>query len=84
MQMLRSQLIKWLIYIAIMGFVFGGIDNFAHLGGFLSGFALGKIMDDRPPISQQERTRADLLGWATAIVVIASLGAVAFQLFRVS
>jgi len=84
MQMLRSQLIKWLIYIAIMGFVFGGIDNFAHLGGFLSGFALGKIMDDRPPMSQQERTRADLLGWATAIVVIASLGAVAFQLFRVT
>jgi membrane associated rhomboid family serine protease len=84
MQMLRSQLIKWLIYIAIMGFVFGGIDNFAHLGGFLSGFALGKVMDDRPPMSQQERTRADLLGWATAIVVIASLGAVAFQLFHAS
>ncbi len=82
MQMLRSQLIKWLIYIAIMGFVFKGIDNFAHLGGFLSGFALGKIMDDRPPMSQQERTRADLLGWTTAIIVAASLGAVVFHLPR--
>lgn len=82
MQMLRSQLIKWLIYIAIMGFVFRGIDNFAHLGGFLSGFALGKIMDDRPPMSQQERTRADLLGWTTAIIVAASLGAVVFHLPR--
>lgn len=84
MQMLRSQLIKWLIYIAVMGFLISGIDNFAHLGGFLSGFALGKFMDDRPPVSQQERTRADLLGWATAIVVIASLGAVAFRLFHAS
>ncbi len=80
MQMLRSQLIKWLIYIAIMGFVFRGIDNFAHLGGFLSGFALGKVMADHPPMSQEERTRADLLGWTTAIIVMASLGAVVFQL----
>ncbi len=82
MQMLRSQLIKWLIYIAIMGFLFSGIDNFAHLGGFITGFALGKIMDDRPPMSQQERTRADLLGWLTAIIVAASLGAVTLRLFH--
>ena len=82
MQMLRSQLIKWLIYIAIMGFLFSGIDNFAHLGGFITGFALGKIMADRPPMSQQERTRADLLGWTTAIIVAASLGAVTLRLFH--
>jgi len=82
MQMLRSQLIKWLIYIAIMGFVISGIDNFAHLCGFLSGFALGKMLTDHPPMSQEERTRADLLGWTTAIIVMASLGAVAFQLFH--
>jgi hypothetical protein len=82
MQMLRNQLIKWLIYIAIMGFLFSGIDNFAHLGGFITGFALGKIMADRPPMSQQERTRADLLGWTTAIIVAASLGAVTLRLFH--
>jgi hypothetical protein len=82
MQMLRSQLIKWLIYIAIMGFLFSGIDNFAHLGGFITGFALGKVMDDRPPMSQQERTRADLLGWMTAIIVAASLGIVTLRLFH--
>jgi len=82
MQMLRSQLIKWLIYIGIMGFIFSGIDNLAHLGGFLSGFGLGKLMLDRPPMSPQERTRADLLGWTTAIVVAASLGTMAFNLFH--
>ena len=82
MQMLRSQLIKWLIYIAIMGFLFSGIDNFAHLGGFITGFALGKIMNDHPPMSQQERTRADLLGWLTAIILAVSLGAVTLRLFH--
>jgi hypothetical protein len=67
-----------------MGFVISGIDNLAHLGGLISGFALGKLMVDRPPMSQQERTRADLLGWTTAIVVITSLGIVAYGLFQVS
>jgi membrane associated rhomboid family serine protease len=84
MQMLRSQLIKWLIYIAIMGIVMSGIDNFAHLGGLISGFLIGKVMADRPPMSQQERTRADLLGWTTAIIVIASIGVVAYGLFQAS
>jgi len=78
MQMLRSQLIRWLIYIAIMGFLMSGIDNFAHLGGFVSGFALGKIMVDRAPSSPKEWKRANLLGWGTALVIAASLGLVAF------
>jgi rhomboid protease GluP len=78
MQMLRGQLIKWLIYIAIMGFVMSGIDNFAHLGGLISGFALGKIMVDRVPSSPQEKTRADMLGWTTGLLIAASLGVVAF------
>ena len=82
MQMLRSQLIRWLIYIGIMGFVFSGIDNFAHLGGFITGFILGKIMVDRAPSSPDERTRANLLGWTTGLLVAASLGVVAFGVLR--
>jgi rhomboid protease GluP len=73
MQMLRSQIIRWLIYIAIWGFLFPGIDNFAHFGGLACGFGLGKIMADRPPSSPEERNRANALGWATAVVVIASV-----------
>jgi rhomboid protease GluP len=86
-QMLRSQVIRLLAYIVLIAVLpFGGflgrIDNLAHLGGFASGFLLGKIMDDRPPMSQQERTRADLLGWTTAIIVAASLAAAVFHLPR--
>lgn len=82
MQMLRSQLIRWLIYIGIMGFVFSGIDNYAHLGGFITGFILGKIMVDRAPSSPEERTRANLLGWAAGLAVAASLGIVALNILR--
>ena len=79
MQMLRSQLIRWLIYIAVMGFLMSGIDNYAHFGGLISGFVLGKIMVDRAAdVSPEEGTRANLLGWATALVIAASLGMVAF------
>jgi rhomboid protease GluP len=81
MQMLRSQLIRWLIYIAVMGFLMPGIDNFAHLGGFISGFALGKVMVDRAPSSPEEWKRANLMGWATGLVIAASLGVVALGVF---
>jgi membrane associated rhomboid family serine protease len=82
MQMLRSQLIKWLIYIAIMGFFFSEIDNFAHLGGLITGFILGKYMVDRAPSSAEERKRANLLGWATGLAVAASLAVAAFGVIR--
>jgi rhomboid protease GluP len=78
MQMLRSQLIRWLVYIAILGFMFSGTDNYAHAGGLISGFLLGRIMVARPPMSDQEKTRATLLGWTTALVVVASLGITAY------
>ena len=74
MQMLRSQIIRWLIYLAIWGFLARGmVDNYAHFGGFVAGFGLGKIMADRPPSSPEERNRANLLGWATAVVVALSI-----------
>lgn len=75
MQMLRSQIIRWLIYIAVWGLLFPGIDNFAHAGGLATGFLLGKIMIDRAPVAPEERKRAYLLGWGSALVVIASFTA---------
>jgi membrane associated rhomboid family serine protease len=78
MQMLRSQLIRWLVYIGILGIMMSGTDNYAHAGGLISGFFLGRVMADRPPLSDQEKTRATLLGWTTAIVVVASLGMTAY------
>jgi rhomboid protease GluP len=82
MQMLRNQIIRWLIYIAVWGFLFPGVDNFAHAGGLATGFMLGKIMIDRAPVAPEERKRAYVLGWASALVVIASFAAMAFWSLR--
>jgi rhomboid protease GluP len=73
LQELRGQLVRWLIYIAVIGLIPGThIDNMAHLGGFLCGFGLGKLMSEREPVTPQERRSAQLMGWATALVVAAS------------
>jgi len=73
MQQLRSQVYRWIIYIAIWGMLPGmNIDNWAHLGGGITGFILAKFMLDRAPATPGERKRAYALGWATAVVVLAS------------
>lgn len=74
MQMLRNQMIRWLIYIAVWGLLFPGIDNYAHAGGLICGFLLGKLMADRPPASPEEQKRAYALGWFAALIVAASIG----------
>ncbi len=72
-QMLRSQLVRLLVYVAVMGFLFRGTDNAAHLGGLAAGYVLGRLMPDRQPVSKGERQRAQALGWLTGLVVVASL-----------
>jgi rhomboid protease GluP len=74
---IQGQMIYWLILTVVMAFFSPDIDNFAHLGGFAAGFALGKIMADRLPRSPSERKHASILGWAAALVVFASLAMIA-------
>ncbi|MGA8037927.1 MAG: rhomboid family intramembrane serine protease [Candidatus Acidiferrales bacterium] len=77
---LRNQLIKWVVYIAIMGFMMSGIDNWAHGGGLVTGFLVGKIMVDRLPMTPSENLRANLLGWVTGLLV---LGCIVFTVIVV-
>ena len=79
MQQLRSQVYRWIIYLVLWGFFFPGIDNMAHLGGGITGFILAKFMLlDRAPATASERKRAYALGWATAVVLLASFVAMLF------
>lgn len=71
-QMLKTQLIRWVVYIFIIGFIMSGTDNAAHLGGLASGFILGRLVMDRQPHDMIERKRANALGWSTALVIAIS------------
>jgi membrane associated rhomboid family serine protease len=82
MQMLRKQLFYWLIYIAVLGFVFRGTDNAAHAGGFVLGFALGKILNDRRPAGINEERRAQAMGWIAGIAVAASFAMMLISYFN--
>lgn len=81
MQMLRSEMIRWLIYILVFGLVMRGIDNFAHVGGFVTGFILGKLMVSRPPSSAEERKKAYAMGWGAGLAVVASFAMVVLGIF---
>jgi membrane associated rhomboid family serine protease len=81
-QILRRQLVRWLIYIAVWGFLVSGVDNYAHVGGFVSGFILGKILQERPPATPEARKWAYALGWLTALIVVASFVMMALWLHR--
>jgi rhomboid protease GluP len=73
-QSLRSALIRWLVYIGVLGLIMRGTDNFAHLGGLAAGYLLGRVMADRQPADVAERKRANLLGWVAGAAVFVSFG----------
>ena len=81
-EMYRKQLIRWVVYIFVFGFIIRGVDNAAHLGGLVAGYGLGKMFDDREPMNAQERSRAYLLGWTAALVVGVSFVMMVLQFFR--
>jgi rhomboid protease GluP len=73
-QSLRSALIRWLVYLGVLGLIMRGTDNFAHLGGLAAGYLLGRVMPDRQPADVAERKRANLLGWVAGTAVFVSFG----------
>lgn len=81
MQMLRRQLIYLLIYIAVISLL-PGVSLMAHLGGFVCGFGLGRIMRDRKPATSGERKIASVLGWGSAIIVVASFAMIVEAIVR--
>jgi rhomboid protease GluP len=82
MQMLRSRLIYFIIYIAVIGFLMHGVDNWAHGGGLASGFVLGKLLGDQAPHTPEQRKLASGLGWGAGLLVIVSFVMVLLKISR--
>ncbi len=83
LQMLRGSLIRWLIYIAIMGFLgWGMIDNFAHIGGALSGYLIGSILPSREPADLHDLRVANAMGWGAGLAVAVSFVLMALTYFH--
>lgn len=80
MRMIRTQMLRWLVYIFVLG-IFFRADHAAHAGGLAAGYLLGLVFEDREPLSGPERKRAYLLGWLAGLVVVGSFAAVMVRRF---
>lgn len=78
----RAGLIRWIVMIFAFGFLVHGIDNAAHFGGLVAGYALGRIFDDREPQNAAEQKRAYLLGAIALLAVVGSFAAMMLHYFR--
>jgi rhomboid protease GluP len=75
----RSQLWKWVIYIAIFG-IFFNVDNTAHFGGLASGLVLGYLVPEGEPSTRPEENLWNALAMLSVLVIAASFVLMALQL----
>lgn len=59
----------WAIFLGVFGFIMPGIDNFAHLGGFLGGYAAAHWLDPRRP-ERVEHLMAAVIGLGLSLVAV--------------
>ena len=72
MQLVRGQLVRWVVYMLVFGLIVPGIDNLAHIGGLVAGFLLGRVLADQEPSTNEARQRAYALGWLAGLVILTS------------
>jgi rhomboid protease GluP len=74
-QQLRAVAVRWAAYALIIAFVIPGVDNAAHIGGLASGFVLGMLVGDDPPLTEAQISR-----WRAIQVIVVLVIAVSFWL----
>ncbi|MFQ5724150.1 MAG: rhomboid family intramembrane serine protease, partial [Terriglobia bacterium] len=75
----RASLIRWVIFILVIG-IFFPFDNAAHIGGLLTGMALGRLVSVRRPATAAARLRLALMSWGSVLVIAWSLAMVLLHL----
>ncbi|MEP7354991.1 MAG: rhomboid family intramembrane serine protease [Acidobacteriota bacterium] len=69
---MRGQYVQWMVIVLIQGFIISGIDNAAHIGGFIGGFIVAYIA------GSPNYSRTDEGIWKTAAYVCLAVTAYAF------
>ena len=75
----RSQLWRWLIYIAIFGFFFA-TDNAAHVGGLAAGIGLGYLVPEGEPATRPSENLWNALAILSVLIIAGSFVMMAMQL----
>jgi rhomboid protease GluP len=75
----RASLIRWAVFIILIG-IFLPFDNAAHIGGLLSGLALGRLVDVRRPATPAARFRVEAMAWGSVAVILWSVAMVLLNL----
>jgi rhomboid protease GluP len=70
---IREQMMGYAIGFALFGLVMPGIDNQAHLGGFVGGYLTARFLDPMTPERGDHLLIAVVCLAATALAVIASI-----------
>ena len=76
-QLFTRQFLQWAVLLFIMGFIMPGVDNWAHGGGFVGGYAAAYIFSRS---SEREGLGAYLIG---GLCLLATIGAFALQFIAV-
>jgi len=71
--LVRSQAISWAVPIFLFGFFMGGVDNAAHLGGFVGGYIASKWLDPLKPERMDHFVGAAVCLVATMASIVVSL-----------
>jgi rhomboid protease GluP len=70
---ISSQAMGYALVLFVFGFLMQGIDNFAHLGGFIGGYAAARFLDPMRPERVGHVVLALALTACTALSIILSL-----------
>ena len=64
---------SWAIPLFIIGFIMPGVDNWAHLGGFVGGYATSKFLDPLQPERLDHLITALVCLVVTGVAVVFSI-----------
>lgn len=74
---LARQMGRWALVLVVLGFLIPGVSNAAHIGGFIGGWALGKLL----PLRMSYSARLVFEG-AGMVLLLAAVGSFGLQFWR--